>query len=298
MSFIVGIYILFRIIPVIFHSVGIYLLINVKYIKRYQKIQGIYLMWLSIVEITMNLSKIVVKVTGVSYPSFSLYLDVVRTGFFCTQMLLALSAMTIDRAVFVKFNLRYRLKLANKTTKAFIFIAVLFSSLITLIMLLTQTTKSRLSETKTLYYWPINDAFVMFVFMICYASMIHTINKKSKKLYGSESIMYKHRMQKATMVPKLIVVSFIFFWTSADLIYLGFHLADKAVPFGLEIAVNIMVCTAYTTDAVFYIYFCRPIRRVLKKKFSLKKVKQDVCIINGDKATATSKTGNTRLSSM
>jgi len=291
MSFEIGIFVLFRVIPIMLHSVGLYLLVNVRYMKRYQKIQGIYLMWLSITEITMNLSKIVIKLTSSSSPDFSHILNLVRTGFFSTQVVLVLSAMTVDRLMFVRLNLRYKLKLATRATKLVIIFSVIFCVPVTLAMFLTQSTSDQLSDTKLLYYWPINDTFVMIVFMICYTNMIYTINKKSKKLYGCESIMYKNRMQKATLVPKLIVTSFFVFWMVGDLIYFGYRLADKAVPFWAKTTVNIMVCTAYSTDAVFYIYFCRPVRRVLNKKFMWKKKRKDVCVISGARVATTSDCG-------
>ena len=283
-----SLYILFRIIPIILHILGVYLLLNVKYIKRYHKVQGIYLMWLSIVEITMNMSKIVIKVTETSNPNLSLRLDIVRTGFLSTQMMLALSAMTIDRAVFVKLNMKYNLELASTTAKVAIFNSVLTSLLVMLAMFLTQTTKEQLSNTKR-YYWTIYDAFVVIVFVVCYASMIHTIKKTSKKLFCIESDIYKNRMRKAIMVPTTIVLSFIIFWMSTNTIILGFHLVKEEKPEWLKIALNIMVSTAYSTDAVFYIYFCRPIRRAMKKKFSWKKKKkQDVCVINRARVTTES----------
>ena len=288
-----GVYILFRIIPVIFHLVGIYLLIKVKYIKRYQKIQGIYLMWLSIVEITMNLSKIAIKVTkltdniSLAYP-----LDMVRTGFLCTQMLLVLAGMTADRLAFVRLNLNYKLKLAQKATKIFVSNALLFSVLVTVTMFLTLPTISNLDEMKSLYYWPISDTFITIVFVTCYVAMIKTINEKNKKLYGAESIIYQHKMRKATLVPKLIVGSYFIFWMSTSIIYLGFKLAAKEMPIWLKVILDVIVCMGYSKDAIFYIFFCHPIRRVLKKFFQKGK-DDDVCVISGNRATAATTTATT-----
>ena len=238
----------------------------------------------------MNMSKIVIKVTETSNPDFSFQLDIVRTGVFSTLMMLALSAMTVDRAVFVKLNLKYKWELASTAAKVAIIDSALISLPITMAMFLTQTTKEELNDLKVLYYWPIYDAFVIVVFVICYASMIHTIKKTSKNLFRIESDIYKNRMRKATIVPKLIIISFIIFWASADFINLGLYLAEQKPQEWVEIALNVITCTAYSTDAVFYIYFCRPIRRALKKKFlwmekkkskRKKNEKQDVCVING-----------------
>jgi len=123
-------------------------------------------------------------------------------------------------------------------------------------------------------------------------AILQTINKKNKKLYGAESVIYQHKMRKATLVPKLIVASYFVFWMSASVIYLGFYLAAKRLPTWLKVILDVMVCVGYSTDAIFYIFFCRPIRRVLKKKLFWKG-KEDVCVISGTRVTTVSKRSTT-----
>ena len=261
------IFILFRIVPIFFHSLGIYLLLTINFMKRYQRIQGRYLLWLSSVEIAMNLTKIAIQLTK-EYGKVAFYLDTFRTGFIGMQMLLILMAMTIDRAVYVFLSFKYKMKKANRATNRVICGVSLMAILVTVILFLTQDTKTQLSRTKVLYFWPIMDGIVLLTFVCCYIPMIKTTSDRSKKLFGAESERFKNRMQKATLVPKLIVFSFILCWFSSDYIYLGFELAGKEVPQWLAQVVNVFICTAYTTDAVFYIYFCRPVRRMLKSKIT------------------------------
>eukprot|EP00111_Clytia_hemisphaerica_P024855 TCONS_00073273-protein len=261
------IFILFRIVPIFFHSLGLYLLLTINFMKRYQRIQGRYLLWLSSIEIAMNVTKIAIQLTK-KYGDVAFYLDTLRTGFIGMQMLLILMAMTIDRAVYVFLSFQYKMKKANKATNKIICCVLLLAILVTVTLFLTQDTKTQLSRTKVVYFWPIIDGIVLLTFVFCYISMIKTTSDRSKKLFGAESERFRNRMQKATLVPKLIVFSFIICWSSSDIIYLGFALAGKEVPNWLIHVINVFICTGYTTDAVFYIYFCRPVRRMLKSKIT------------------------------
>ena len=257
------IFIIFRIIPVIFHSLGIYLLLNVKFIKRYQPIQGRYLLWLSCIEICMNLSKIAIKLVG---NQIAFYLDTLRTGLLGTQMLLILMTLTGDRAAYVYLRFKYEMQKSHKAINVIIGVVLLISFVLTVVLFFTHQTKSELSETKTLYFWPIMDSFVLLTFIICYIFMVKTIAHRSKRLFGKESERYQTRMTKATLVPKLIVMSFILLWFSVDLLYFAFLLSGEKMEEWLVQVANVLVCAAYSSDAIIYIYWCRPIRRMLFSK--------------------------------
>ena len=50
---------------------------------------------------------------------------------------------------------------------------------------------------------------------------------------------------------------------------MAFLILDKKIPIVLAGVLNICICVSYSLDAIFYIYFCRPIRRHLKEKISI-----------------------------
>ena len=181
------VFIIFRVLPILFHSFGIYLLLTVNYMKRYQRIQGRYLFWLSTIEILLNASKIVIKLTE---KDVAFYLDIVRTGFLSTQILLILITMTIDRAAFVWLSLKYKMKKANRVTNLVFIGNIVISISVTLILYFTQESNKELSENKALFYWPIMNGLVLINFLCCYLFMLRTIANRSQNLYGAEAYFF------------------------------------------------------------------------------------------------------------
>ena len=261
------IYVIFRCIPIVFHCFGIFLLLKVKYIKRYNPTQGFYIIWLSIIEILMNISKISIKLTRPDDLKF--HMDVVRTGVLASHLMLVLSAMTIDRACFVVMNLKYRSSWMPEAPRWVLLNGCLLSCAMTTVLFLFCDNTNDVKYAKTFYIWPIHDSVVVLTFVASYTLINVKIKQRAASLQRKQSIRLRRKVKQATKVPQMIVSCFITFWVTSNLVYMAFLILDKKIPIVLAGVLNICICVSYSLDAIFYIYFCRPIRRHLKEKISI-----------------------------
>ena len=108
--------------------------------------------------------------------------------------------------------------------------------------------------------------------MSCYTFIVKTVTQRSRNLHGVESEIYKKRMKNATLLPKLIVCSYLICWTFFNVMFIFFHVgllktAEKNyLPSWVILIANVFYCAGYSTDAIFYIFFIRQIRITLKEK--------------------------------
>ena len=203
---------------------------------------------------------------------FLLYWGIVRNGFIYMQMLLILMEMTIDRALFVYLSLKYEAKKVNRVTNLVFLFNILVSIVTVLAFVFTQTSRLQSIETTTLYFWPIMDGLVLLTFIASYSFIVHTVGRRSKNLFGAESTRYKNRMKRATLAPKLIVLSFVIFWISVDVILIIFHQTNRTLPNWSEPLLELSICLYFTTDALFYIFFSQSIKNTMKRKFLGRKI--------------------------
>ena len=256
----------FRTLPTIFHLLGIYLLLTVHFKQHWQKIQARYLLWLSVVEVVHNLHHTVKPFTQ-SFDALVIFrLDLFVTGIFGTMIMLILMALTIDRAVFIWLNLRYKPSKANTGTKIVLFLSLIIVIIVTLVLFLTQKTKNQFISTQTLYFWPLVDALVLITFVFCYFWIFKIIQRRSPDLLGVESKRYAKRMRHVTLLPKLIVMSFFICWVIMDSIYLGLTITGLTAPSWLDFVASALYSSGYLSDALIYILFSRSIRKLLIKK--------------------------------
>ncbi|MEO0687945.1 MAG: G-protein coupled receptor, partial [Cyanobacteria bacterium J06649_11] len=224
-------------------------------------------MWLSIIEILMNISKISIKLTGPENLKFRM--DVVRTGVVASQFMLVLSAMTVDRACYVILNLKYRSSWMPDAPRWVLLIACILSCVVTTVLYLLFDTAQSFTYAKDVYYWPITDFVVVLTFIVSYALINVNVKRRARSLQRKQSVILRRKVSQVTKVPQLIVTCFITFWVTSNLIYMVFAKLQKKVPLLLAGVLNICICVSYSLDAIFYIYFCRPIRKHLKKKISV-----------------------------
>lgn len=261
-------FILFRIIPIILHSLGIYLILNTTFAKPWQKIQKRYMIWLSVSEIIMCIC-IMLYATGQHYKNMKLPLniDVVFVFYIGLQFCFVLVSMTIDRVAFVWLNLRY-----NYVSGGKIFIVVFTcSQLIPFAALasfyfFTQRRGSDFDQFQALYLWPVVDLCILLVFISCYIIMAKAIVKRSKNLFGVESKIYRKRTRKAILVPNLIIWTYIICFVLMDAIYFGLAVSRNPTPQWLDSLSNLFYAMGYNLDAALYIFLISAIRKTLKRK--------------------------------
>ena len=198
------------------------------------------------------------------------YMDVTRSGIFTVQYATVLSAMTIDRVAFVLLNLKYQTSWVSRKIPKWLFaFCCIVSCAVTLILFFTIKTKDDFLRAKEIYIWPITDSVVVVVFMVSYSLITHQVRQKSKKLLQSQHPkIYRKRVQQVTRVPLLIVSTFIVFWFSTDIVKMLYMLHGKALPLAFNIVIILLVSISYSLDAIFYIYFLQPIRKVVYLKLA------------------------------
>jgi len=271
-----------RCVPIVFHSIGVYLLFSVNYLKKCNTTQGVYILWLSIIEITLNIGKILIR--SMSEKSQATYImDVIRTGVIACQLVTVLSAMTIDRAAFVILNIRYHtIWEPRKILKWLIAFSCVSSCCVTTILWFTSVNEVDFLYIKHVFFWPITDTVNVTVIIVCYSLVTHKVRQQSKRLLRKQNLeLYKKRISELTKVPKLIVSTYIVFWVSMNQVVMVFELLGKTISPTWDIVINVFVCTSYSLDAVFYTYFCRPVRKMMCKKltrFYRSSRKNTVCI--------------------
>ena len=265
--------IVFRIIPIILHSFGIYLLSTTTFKKPWQKIQGRYMIWLSVSEIIISIGIITYALTR-KLCSFEIpyNIEAYVVTFFGLQFCSVLMSITIDRLFFVWLNVRYDNTLGNK-----IFIGVFAVSQLVPIWALILlyyyqgTTESSglwtsFTTFKSLYLWPVVDGLVLITYVICYIIIIKIIGYRSKNLFGAESKLYKKRMKKAILVPNLIIWSYIICFITLDIIKFTFTVSRNRPPLYILFLSNVLYGIGLSLDALLYILFTPTIRKALKRK--------------------------------
>ena len=258
---------LFRLIPAIVHTFGIYSLIAARYYRGRNKVQFILLFWLSVVEISLNISKIIIRMTALEYPKVTFVLQVIRSGFLVTQFCTAMVSMTIDRLFFIWQNIKYRRENALKLSEILLLGSFLLSLSVTLTLAFTHKSKTEVYATTALYVWPVVNLIIFTVFVVTYTMIKLTIRRRSKIFNPAKSKVYRGKVRRAIQVPLLIISSFILLLMTVDFLnvlrkWIGFE-----IPPEVRILFNIQICTAYSLDALFYIFFCRTIRRMWIRKW-------------------------------
>ena len=256
---------LLRVIPITIHSLGIYLLLTVRFMRRWQRIQSRYHLWLSGVEILScftGIAQLFIQNKDVAF-----YLLLFSIGFLDIQIVLVLLALTMDRAVFVWLNMKYESKKIDRAVKSVFVLIFVLAIISTLLFTFTQNQNSNLPRKITLYIYPIMDVCLITNFFVCYGFIIRTVRKRSQKLFGIASQLYKNRMRNATLVPKLIVICGVSFWATVNAVYAAFEITKKEIPLWLSMVLNVMICLGYSTDALLYISFTHSIREKLKNMF-------------------------------
>ena len=262
-------YVLTRSVPVFVHAFGIYsLLASGYYRRRNNKAQFILLFWLSTIEMSLNGTKIVMKLTSVDHPKCTFVLNVIRSGFLVTQFGTTMVTMTLDRLVFIRQNIKYKVESAKKHVYIILCGSLILSSSITLVLFLTHETKSEISRTTYVFIWPSVDACILIVFIVSYTLIKITVSKRCKILRSTESRVYRGNMNHEMKVPFLIVLTFVTLFISIDVLYIITGAQGVTIHPHIQLVLNILIATGYSLDAVFYVYFCLPIRKMWRKKWS------------------------------
>eukprot|EP00111_Clytia_hemisphaerica_P006741 TCONS_00019498-protein len=226
-----------RSIPVILHSIGLTLLLRVRYKQNFNKIQRLYLIVMSFNEMFTNLLRIVEKFLEKDTVSF--HIRCFRQGFLVSQLYMVMTALTIDRLLFVRLNMRYDLYITIFRTKLLHLGIALISSSITVMLFITQTTLSQLNYNLTLYFWTISDAMFLMVSITCFISIKQSLKAIVKSLNQATASLYHRKINKALTIPTFIIVSFILTWIVGDMIYLYFSLTNTEQPSWQKVVLNL-----------------------------------------------------------
>ena len=261
-------FIVFRSIPIILHSLGIYLMSTTTFTKPWQKIQRRYMIWLSLSEMFLCLSTIFYVLEKFFHLVEFRRFDILLLCLFGAQFCSVLTSMTIDRMAFVWLNVRYNCAVGGK-----IFIAISISSQLVTVGILAgfyyfvKHQNGDFYAFQTLYLWPVVDLCILVTFVSCYIIIVKTISDRSKSLFGAESKLYRKRMRKTILVPSLIIWTYIVCFSSMNAVHFGFALSKSPAPFWVASLANAFYAMGFNLDALLYIFLTPAIRKRLKRKF-------------------------------
>jgi len=242
------------------------LLLQVRYRRNFNKIQKLYLLTLSANEMLTNLLRIFEKIFE-KEADFSFNLRRFRQGFLVSQLYMVMIMLTLDRLLFIRLHIYYDLYITSWRTRGILMFLTLISTAITLVFFATQKNMKMLNYNLTIYFWTISDVAFLVTAFITYFYIRQYLKQHARSLHTTAAVIYRRRTQRAMLVPKLIILSFITAWIGGDLIYLSFVITNTRQPDWLRIVLNFMFVTAYSVDAIFYTLFCRQVRLLMIHKF-------------------------------
>ena len=265
-----------RAIPVAFHTLGLLLLSKVRYRQNFNKVQKLYLIVMSFNELSTNVLRIAEKLLelhdGDDDRRFSLNLRRFRRGFFASQLYMIMIALTIDRYLFVRMNIAYSAYITIRRTRILLMSITLVSAVIVISFFATEDSLVTLNYKLTLYFWTVSDAVFLTVTICCYMAIKRSLRRNGKLLYMTAAFVYRRRITRAMFLPRLIIMLFISTWIAGDIIYLCFSLTRTEEPSWIKVILNLMYVASYTLDAVFYIFFCRRVRLIMRTIFKRREV--------------------------
>ena len=191
--------------------------------------------------------------------------------------------LILDRLLFVHYNIRYVVKWTKNKTKTIIFSIALFS--IALAIAFEVFLKRKLMFKIRLHFWSISICIFLVTALVTYAYILNTIirrrfrnqiKSKQKQAQTSSNIEQPSNIRypvinfrKTLMVPSLIILTFLIFWTvPVHVIFFRLYTRNE---YENEVFYKfyplISYAVGFISDALIYIIFQPSIWKTFKKIF-------------------------------
>ena len=267
-----------NILNVIFHSVGIYILLSV-YEDSRQKVQQIFLLNLSVCECIINLFQACsILPEIISIPSrYNILNDINEhiliisfTGISVVYYL-DMIYITVDRMMDIVLNIRYPVYWNERKTKVLMFSTwVIGTGMCVTVIVLHNLIKFKWKDAFFKYFYPtVGFAFIILA-LITYGFIFHKFKQSRKppvrggkhtKSANSITVFRRSRFH----IPVFLILTFLLFMIVPDLTYLFVAVInERNSPILLAIC-WISYCISNLVDAWIYIFMQRDVRRHLWK---------------------------------
>ena len=252
-------------VAIILHSFGLILLIKARkrsFNNAYFISQHIYLSNLSFSETMFSLTgllRVVVKFHG--YEELNRILFIINTGNF-VQIILFLTALTLDRFLTVYYNLKYILIWDTRKTKIVIILIYQVSILFIAFSVALIKSIGNAFEIFTFYVWLPIDVLFMVTAVFSYTFLL------SKVLKINPVRNQQTKSKKSIIVILGLLLSFTVFSVTPDTISLVKSIRKEKITESMEFYLSISYRLGTIMDAFIYIMFSPGVRQSLSEMFN------------------------------
>lgn len=296
MNFVIDIALtLIVILNIVFHSVGIYLLLSLPT----RDLQETYLMNLSTSEITGNILELFVNRVPkiLTYHGITLkfisrireFTSIIFATVISTTYYFAMIFITLDKFFDIFLSIRYP-TYWNKTRAKRLIMCVWGLSVLVCIGLSVAYAFRRFSyknEIRTFFMTPL-DVLCIILATVTYTFIFKKFQEKRTKpvvptfLTSNNAILERRPSPPSCwqifrrsrfLVSVLLILSFLLFMIVPDMINLFYGLVYRDDSEALRDTTMIVYQVSYLFDALIYLFMHQPIRRLIKKKLHLRRIR-------------------------
>lgn len=279
--------IIFNVINVLLHGIGIHLLYCVHRVGE-PNVQNVFILNLSITELIMNLCEIFRRLFHIfsshsfgpssasTLTSINRYLSIVMFTGVSVVFYLTMAYITIDRLLHIALSIRYKLYWSAKKAKRLLIVTWCFGALIGIgISIAKVLFNYNWSPLFYMYIYPIFEiSFIilafstyLFIFLKYKKSCRVTVTRRSGSSLSDRRASNFQIFQKSKFfVPVLIILSFVIFMFIPDMVYLFIGIVNKKESEVLLASCWISYAVSNAVDACIYIFMKESVRTLLWEK--------------------------------
>lgn len=278
------------------HSLGLFLLRNVKASHTFPEIQRYLLIQLSSYELVCGLlfllydciAVVIYYDGGKNNSSLTEMKLVLKTIIFLPSIILffiLMLAITVDRFLHVYLNIRYRLVCKLKTFKIMLMVCQLSMVVFTLLIVIFREHTPSFFAVAIVYIWPIGDGLFLIVAIGTYSYFFVKIKENQKAIFqisnrvnqggknelqsnletqSSHGTLRKNSLMKSFFMLGILILSFILFVVIPDEVAFWHHILNIEITEEFEQIMITVFKHGYLSDAIIYIFLQKEVLRRAK----------------------------------
>lgn len=288
---ILALYVVANLFPFLFHVFGLFLLLQIKELEMNGS-QRIFLIHLSLSELLLaafGLARDITKGfkskmdTHVYHVANILQLSGISFVYYAVMILL-----TTDRFFELYLNIKYPLYWSSRQTKRVMLVTWLLAAMFTVTVIVVHYVyKFDYRKMFYTYFYPIIETIFLIVAGTTYTYVFRVYRKGNKKIAnlakcsndintgndrtGRRKSVRVNITHSTFYLPTLLILSFILLIVLPDFIHFFAFQLGATLHEAIEHSIYITYQLAFTLDAVFYIFLCPPVRRLMIKLFCKKR---------------------------
>lgn len=238
------------IVPIILHVIGFCLLCRTKYKQNFGKIQRLYLLNLSLVEILLCVVRLPPQTIQ------NIYIECVA-AYGSTMLICTYFLITMDRFLMAYFSIRYNLLVTMRQARWMFLVSHIISACLPSITILQ--CKYRY-QTVLFQYILLPAVFVYLLFTAFTYTYIFISNKRRKNKVTRSTTTTKQKHTYPQLLPSLLIVSFVVFFLCPALTFAYFSFLAPPHPI-VSFVLILCYSIGYSLDALLYIFSLNTVRK-------------------------------------